>query len=259
MPLYFAPEGKPTNGKALLKFKTYPFEFTSKIQPICISIERPLLDISVTTLGTSYSSDLFYFMFCPITVYKLKFLTPLEKKCMPDTDFAEIVRKDIASALKIELTDFTSSDLAEWEKRTLAEEQQRAQIRNVNRAINPEIQRMAYQVKEVLPHVPFNIIYNDLCSTRNVDSTITNILEGRLHFTPEQTSPGTQLSSESSMINPNNSGPSSFKSNPLTSSAALSFPRSASERSKSYHERKEQLIANARKRYIEKHNLDIPI
>ncbi|KAJ8955973.1 hypothetical protein NQ318_006244 [Aromia moschata] len=41
IPLYFAPEGKATNGKALLKFKSYPFQFAQKVQPVCISLERP--------------------------------------------------------------------------------------------------------------------------------------------------------------------------------------------------------------------------
>ncbi|XP_023013564.2 lipid droplet-regulating VLDL assembly factor AUP1 [Leptinotarsa decemlineata] len=252
-PLYFAPEGRATNGKALLKFKTYAFEVSSKIQPICITIERSLLDISVTTLGSSYFSDLFYFMFCPLTIYKLKFLPSLERKSTSNSDFAEIVRREIATNLKIEMTDYTSNDLIEWEKRKLAEDQQRAQ-RNANRPVIPEIQRMSYQVKEVLPHVPYHVIYNDLCVTRNVDSTITNILEGRLHFTPEQTSvPNAHQSSQPSPT------VLSHGHKAFSTKAASSFPKSAIERSKSFQERKEQLIANARKRFIKKHNLDIPV
>ncbi|KAJ8964301.1 hypothetical protein NQ314_005001 [Rhamnusium bicolor] len=101
LPVYFAPEGKLTNGKALIKFKSYPFQFTPKVQPVCISIERPFLDISVTTLGSSYFSDVFFFMFSPLTNYKLKFLSPLEKKIQSDSEFAEIVRQNIAAALKV--------------------------------------------------------------------------------------------------------------------------------------------------------------
>ncbi|CAG9818840.1 unnamed protein product [Phaedon cochleariae] len=167
-PLYFAPEGRPTNGKGLLKFKIYPFEFTSKIQPVCISIERPYLDISVTSIGSSYLSDILYFMFCPTTNYKLMFLPPIEKHDQTDEEFADVVRRQIANALKIEPTNYTSTDLAEWEKRKLAEDQVRAQGRNTTRAFNPEIQRMTVQVKEVLPHVPFNVIYIDLCEYRKL-------------------------------------------------------------------------------------------
>lgn len=101
IPLYFTPEGKLTNGKALIKFKSYPFQFATKVQPICITIERPFLNISVTTLGSSYLSDVFFFMFSPLTNYRLHFLTPLEKENYSDTEFAEVVRQRIATALKV--------------------------------------------------------------------------------------------------------------------------------------------------------------
>lgn len=101
IPLYFSPEGKPTNGKALIKFKSYPFQFATKVQPICITVERPFLNISVTTLGSSYFSDVFFFMFSPLTNYRLQFLSPLEKKNHSDSEFAEIVRQNIATELKV--------------------------------------------------------------------------------------------------------------------------------------------------------------
>lgn len=102
IPLYFAPEGKPTNGKALIKFKSYPFQFSTKVQPICITVERPFLNISVTTLGSSYFSDVFFFMFSPLTNYRLRFLSPLEKKNQSDSEFAEAVRHSVAGALKVQ-------------------------------------------------------------------------------------------------------------------------------------------------------------
>lgn len=99
--VHITPEDKVTNGRALLKFKSYPFSLTNRIQPICISIERPFLDISVNTLGSSYWSDLLFFMFSPLTNYKLKFLPPLEKKSLTDVDYSEIVRQNIGSGLKV--------------------------------------------------------------------------------------------------------------------------------------------------------------
>lgn len=39
--------------------------------------------------------------------------------------------------------------------------------------------------------------------------------------------------------------------------AATTFGKSANERTLSFQERKKQLIENARKRYIEKHNLNM--
>ncbi|XP_072378485.1 lipid droplet-regulating VLDL assembly factor AUP1-like [Diabrotica undecimpunctata] len=261
-PLYFAPEEKLTNGKALLKFKTYPFEFANKVQPVCIRIERPFLDVAVTTVGSTFVSDMLYFLFVPITNYKLTFLAPLEKSTMSDDEFGEIARQNMATSLKVQVTNYTSNDLAEWEKRTLADPPQRPQTRFASpRTLNPELQRMGKQVKEVLPHVPLTAIYSDLYVTRNVDITITNILEGRVLFTPEQPSATTTSLPSTSSISPssNVTGASTSGSKTSFNTAASSFSRSASERSRSFQERKEQLIATARRRYIEKHNLDIPI
>ncbi|XP_044270985.1 lipid droplet-regulating VLDL assembly factor AUP1-like [Tribolium madens] len=259
VPIHFTPEEKITNGKALLKFKSYPFSLTNKVQPVCISIERPFLDLSVTTLGASYWTDVLFYMFSPLTNYKLKFLPPLEKKSLVETEYSEVVRQNIASALKVETPEFTAADLLEWEKRQLVE-QQRGAPPVPRPSVDSEVRRMATQVKEVLPHVPLNAIYKDLNKTRNVDTTITNILEGRIHFVPEQ------VNSTSNNPQPSTSIASGTKMTPSTSAsdrdlfntAASSFPRSAHERTKSFQERKEQLIANARRRYIEKHNLNIP-
>lgn len=101
IPAYFRPEAKITNGRALLKFKTYPFTFSTKVQPLCIEISRPYLGISVCTLGSGYWDNVFFFMFSPITVYTLEFLPVLEKKHVSDAAFAEIVRQNISLALKV--------------------------------------------------------------------------------------------------------------------------------------------------------------
>lgn len=66
----------------------------------------------------------------------------------------------------MELLEYSAADLLEWEKRR-AEEQQRQQvyeqINSLASNINPEIMRMARQVKEVLPMVPDDVVYKDLC------------------------------------------------------------------------------------------------
>lgn len=45
----------------------------------------------------------------------------------------------------------------------------------------------------------------------------------------------------------------------LFNTSASTFAKSAPERNKSFKERKELLILNARRRYIEKHNLDLTV
>lgn len=106
IPLYFTPEGKATNGNGLLKFKTYPFEVATRIQPVCITVERPIIDIATSILGSNYWSDIFYFLFCPFTNFKLRFLASLEKKSTSSDEFAEITRQNIAATLKVSLCTF---------------------------------------------------------------------------------------------------------------------------------------------------------
>lgn len=158
--VHFAPEGRQTNGKALLKFRPYPFQFSNKVQPVCISIERPFLNIAVNVCGSTYLTDLFFFMFSPITNYKIKFMTPLEKKNLSDSEFAEIVRQNISNGLNVEASEFSASDLNEYEKQV--NNSLRVIQRRIGSPPNFELERMALQVREVLPHVPLNAIYNDI-------------------------------------------------------------------------------------------------
>lgn len=94
-----------------------------------------------------------------------------------------------------------------------------------------------------------------------MDHTITNILEGHIRYTPEsqrrQSSPSS-VPSTSSLSKPSSSATASSSSYSASLIAAAStFGKSAQERTLSFQERKKLLIENARKRYIEKHNLNI--
>lgn len=96
-----------------------------------------------------------------------------------------------------------------------------------------------------------------------MDTTITNILEGRVRFTPE-TSRSVAVASTSNQPSTSlnkSTIAAGVAAAPLSHlhMAASSFGKNASERTRSFQERKEQLIAAARRRYIEKHNLDIPL
>lgn len=96
--------------------------------------------------------------------------------------------------------------------------------------------------------------------TKNVDHTITNILEGHVQYTPElqrresnsSPLPGTSSSNTAAST-------SSGSSTAGLIAAASTFGKSAQERSQSFQDRKKQLIENARKRYIEKHNLNLAV
>lgn len=100
-PLYFQPESIITNGRAIIKFNSWPFSVCTKIQPVAIKVSRPLLDIFVTTAEASYWTNFFFYLFSPCTVYTLHFLPAREKKGTTDAEFAEKIRQDVASALKV--------------------------------------------------------------------------------------------------------------------------------------------------------------
>lgn len=99
--LYFQPESTITNGRALIKFNTWPFSICAKVQPITIKVYRPMLGISVTTATATYWTNFFFYLFCPCTIYTLQFLSASEKKGHNDAEFAEKIRKDIATSLKV--------------------------------------------------------------------------------------------------------------------------------------------------------------
>ncbi|KAK4877069.1 hypothetical protein RN001_009575 [Aquatica leii] len=264
VPIHFQPEFKQTNGKTVLKFKTWPFEICNRVQPICVEIARPFLDIKVSTFDSAYWTDTLAYLFSPCTNYKIRFLPVVERMNLSETEFAEKVREEIAHALKVELSEHSASDLMEWEKRIMEDvvrrEMEARQRPNTTAGLNsnPTIHRMACQVKEVLPMVPYNTICMDLMKTRNVDQTITNILEGNVTYVPESpshTTPSAQ-SSSNVIISPSTSKDQRFKGDSL-STAAPSFGKSAQDRTLSFQERKKQLIETARQRYIEKHGLNI--
>lgn len=60
------------------------------------------------------------------------------------------------------MCDYTNSDLSEWEKRYFASQNSSAQTRPVGTQVHPQIHHMAMQVREVLPDVPYDVVYRDL-------------------------------------------------------------------------------------------------
>lgn len=73
IPILCYPEGATTNGKTgLLKFGSWLFTIETPMQPIYITVYRPLLPISVSVLGSRWWSDLFWFLVVPFTVFTIK-------------------------------------------------------------------------------------------------------------------------------------------------------------------------------------------
>lgn len=163
------PEFGTTNSRvALLKFNSWPFTIEASVQPVALKAQRPeFIPICVTSLASTWWTDVFWFMFVPYTVFTFKYL-----KVKKHTDSEVLVReveKDIATSLGLRTSSHTVSDKAEFEKRCIIE---KTQNRRLNRRSSPnsqvihsiEIQRMVRQVSEVLPLVPHNVILRDLCT-----------------------------------------------------------------------------------------------
>lgn len=161
------PEFGTTNSRvALLKFNSWPFTIETSVQPIAIKAQRPeFVSIRVTSLASTWWTDVFWFMFVPYTVFTFKYLK-VKKNANCEVLVREI-EKEIATSLGLQTSSHTVSDKAEFEKRCIME---KTQHRRLNRSSpnsqvihSIEIQRMVRQVSEVLPLVPHNVILRDLC------------------------------------------------------------------------------------------------
>ncbi|XP_061162346.1 E3 ubiquitin-protein ligase AMFR-like [Saccostrea echinata] len=147
-----------------------------------------------------------------------------------------------------------------------------------------QLDSMARQVQSVFPHIPMNVIIEDLRNTRSVDFTIENILEGRVQVPPPGLTTMAALtdSEEGSDDSDAQSGISQSSSRalqltrPAEGAEEVSsimddnvpflmetkpsdethftrggrFSKSASERETMLQSRKEQMLQNARKKYL---------
>ena len=166
------PEFGSTNSrKALLKFNTWPFSIEPAVQPVVLKAWRSeFVDIRLTSIASTWWTDVMWFMFVPYTIFVVKFL---KVKRNSDADvLVRDVEKEIALVLGIETSMHTVSDKTEYEKRYIMEKVHNRAPQNPNMGNSPivasiEMQRMARQVSEVLPLVPHNVILRDLCKYNN--------------------------------------------------------------------------------------------
>ena len=165
------PEFSATNSRvALLKFNSWPFSVESSVQPVVIQARRPdVLAVNLTSISSTWWTDVFWFMFVPYTVFTL---TYLKVKSHSDHEvLARQVESDIAKLLNIKTSSFTVTDKLEYEKRYIIENSHTRSRRATRRSINShaavtlEMQRMVRQVRDVLPFVPSYVIQRDLCKS----------------------------------------------------------------------------------------------
>ncbi|KAF7658234.1 hypothetical protein LDENG_00015820 [Lucifuga dentata] len=257
LPLLLFPEEDTTNGRVgLLKFSSWPFSLTDSFQPVALRVTRPL--IALNTPESSWLTELLWTFFAPCTVYHVSWLPPVSRQDgESNQEFANKVQELLACELGLVSTKITKADKAEHIKKkrhTVPQTSTSVRPGSINLGFmvqssgtdDHRMTKMAQQVKDVLPHVPLNVIAKDLAKTNCVDTTITNLLESKDKTQMEASGTSTF-------------GPSSTYSSdptPAIKPAAKSFGKSPADRHLSLQERKEALYDFARRRYIEKHGLD---
>ncbi|XP_035673002.1 ancient ubiquitous protein 1-like [Branchiostoma floridae] len=195
LPLMFQPEEVCTNSqKGLLKFSSLPFSLDHPtVQPIAISVSRPLFSIGVCLPGSSWWADLFWFLFTPATVFTLRFLPSVHREEDSAEEFGRKTQKILAAHLGVEATNITKADVLEHLKRMSHMPQPEAAPVSTQTTRSPgarpkqpaptstgdrtprtgnvvstrnsgerKLQVMVSQVREVLPQVPEDIVRRDL-------------------------------------------------------------------------------------------------
>ncbi|XP_035167333.1 ancient ubiquitous protein 1 isoform X3 [Oxyura jamaicensis] len=222
-PLLLFPEEAATNGRAgLLRFSSWPFSILDVVQPVALQVQRPLITVLLAMeLGVVSTR-----------------LTAADK--------AEHMKRLRHTSL-LRFAPASSQPLA-------ARPRMPSSLPGVG-SFAPEdvrITAMAQRVKEVLPHVPLEVIRTDLAQTNCVDTTIANLLEGRVPFFPESEA-GADLPAPSTSQAAAASGIQGSVAVPSSKPATKQFAKSPVERHLSLQERKRALYDYARRRFAEKH------
>ncbi|NWY99357.1 AUP1 protein, partial [Loxia curvirostra] len=272
-PLLLFPEEAATNGRAgLLRFSSWPFSILDEVQPVALQVRRPLVAVSVA--DSSWITELLWTFFVPFTVYQVRWMPSVPRRADERSeDFALRVQELLAMELGVVSTRITAADRSEHMKR-LRHTAQRLPFApggdpgcrtsawallwgGLSRPrVPPSLPRgapedvrvvvMAQQVKEVLPHVPLEVIRTDLVQTNCVDTTIANLLEGRVPFFPESKEAG-DLPAPSTSQAAAASGIQGSVAAPSSKPATKQFAKSPVERHLSLQERKRALYDYARR------------
>ncbi|NXB71729.1 AUP1 protein, partial [Donacobius atricapilla] len=268
-PLLLFPEEAATNGRAgLLRFSSWPFSILDEVQPVALQVRRPLVAVSVA--DSSWITELLWTFFVPFTVYQVRWMPSVPRRADEQSeDFALRVQELLAMELGVVSTRITAADRTEHMKRLRHTSRlpfapgegpgygTPARVLLLGGPLVPpslpggapedvRVAAMAQQVKEVLPHVPLEVIRTDLVQTDCVDTTIANLLEGRVPFFPESKETG-DLPAPSTSQAAAASGIQGSVAAPSSKPATKQFAKSPVERHLSLQERKRALYDYARR------------
>uniref|UniRef100_A0A8D9BKD7 Ancient ubiquitous protein 1 n=1 Tax=Cacopsylla melanoneura TaxID=428564 RepID=A0A8D9BKD7_9HEMI len=238
-PIVLFPEEETTNGKnGLLKFSSWPVSACNCVQPVILSSHRPLTSLALSPIPSSWFSDFFWLLFTPCTLYTIKFLPVIKRNSNEsDEDLMSRIETSIASEAGLTPSLYTPSEKYELEKRLQRDlAAARATSNSSNRRYDSRMYREAERIREVLPHVPLSVIVRELGRSHgNAEVTIARLID---------TYPSPSVSFNTS------------SSSQLNQCSSPQFNTSPHYRMSAFAEKKAQFIAEARKRYMEKHGLD---
>ncbi|KAM9227853.1 E3 ubiquitin-protein ligase AMFR isoform 3-T3 [Leptosomus discolor] len=149
---------------------------------------------------------------------------------------------------------FDGSRIASWLPSFSVEVMHTTNILGIAQASNSQLNAMAHQIQEMFPQVPYHLVLQDLQLTRSVEITTDNILEGRIQvpFPTQAERVPLELNSrleemvEFSEVEAEPSEAEDFEAR------GSRFSKSADERQRMLVQRKEDLLQQARKRYLNK-------
>ncbi|NXP79084.1 AMFR ligase, partial [Ramphastos sulfuratus] len=177
---------------------------------------------------------------------------------------------------------FDGSRIASWLPSFSVEVMHTTNILGIAQASNSQLNAMAHQIQEMFPQVPYHLVLQDLQLTRSVEITTDNILEGRIQVPfPTQRADSIRPASSSS-VERHSADPEDTEALaqvervPLELNSRMEemvelseveaeataaedfeargsrFSKSADERQRMLVQRKEDLLQQARKRYLNK-------
>ncbi|CEF64370.1 Ancient ubiquitous protein 1 [Strongyloides ratti] len=187
LPLLSFPEGCITNGnKGLLKFSSWPFEVAETIQPIALTMHRPIFsELKSTVIGSPWWEDVLFFMLLPVSIIHINWLSPMHKK--PDEtseEFADRCSSVLSAYLEIEKTSFTSSDVNEALRRIFRESRNNKAMASgkiaKNNVTEANLNSWALKIKQAHPKIHLSVLKDNLRVTKDPGETINIIMKGGL-------------------------------------------------------------------------------
>ncbi|NWU83989.1 AMFR ligase, partial [Onychorhynchus coronatus] len=177
---------------------------------------------------------------------------------------------------------FDGSRIASWLPSFSVEVMHTTNILGIAQASNSQLNVMAHQIQEMFPQVPYHVVLQDLQLTRSVEITTDNILEGRIQVpfptqradsirpalnssverhSPDQEDAGTATQTERVPLELNSRLEEMVELSEMEAEPSEAedfeargsrFSKSADERQRMLVQRKEDLLQQARKRYLNK-------